>query len=215
MLFYQKHMKHIKNITWSQLNHPSLSEWSTVCTRQDLGREFHILQYVTLTLDVYRVCRCVGRCFKNASCSSSSRVKVNGEYCWDVLLSQLILDAINTINTSLITILITKMGDGGGEHWLVRMEWRPAGWSVCLPLLIFPCTIKSRSSVLAPAHPGGPEKRAVERLWWWWSQFCLSARQFTGASFVQNSTSFLLSYSSKTVQSLTPLTTIFRESSVK
>ena len=28
-------------------------------------------------------------------------------------------------------------------------------------LLIFPCTIKSRSSLLAPAHPGGPGKRAV------------------------------------------------------
>jgi len=61
-----------------------------------------------------------------------------------------------------------KYGDGGGGHWLVRMEWRPAGWSVCLPLLIFPCTIKSRSSLLAPAHPGGPGKRAVKRLWWWW-----------------------------------------------
>jgi len=35
-----------------------------------------------------------------------------------------------------------KWGDGGGEHWLVRMEWRPAGWSVCLPLFVFPCTIK-------------------------------------------------------------------------
>ena len=55
-------------------------------------------------------------------------------------------------------------GDGGGGHWLVRMEWRPAGWSVCLPLLIFPCTIKSRSSLLAPAHPGGPRKRAVKWL---------------------------------------------------
>jgi len=22
------------------------------------------------------------------------------------------------------------MGDGGGGHWLVRMEWRPAGWSM-------------------------------------------------------------------------------------
>jgi len=54
--------------------------------------------------------------------------------------------------------------DGGGGHWLVRMEWRPAGWSVCLPLLIFPCIIKSRSSLLAPAHAGGP--RAVKRLWW-------------------------------------------------
>jgi len=55
--------------------------------------------------------------------------------------------------------------DGGCEHWLVRMEWRPAGWPVCLPLLIFPCTIKSRSSLLAPAHPGEPGKRAVKRLW--------------------------------------------------
>jgi len=35
----------------------------------------------------------------------------------------------------------------------------------CLPLLIFPCTIKSRSSLLAPADPGGPGKRAVKRLW--------------------------------------------------
>jgi len=38
------------------------------------------------------------------------------------------------------------------------MEWRPAGWSMCLPLLIIPCTIKSRSSLLAPAHLGGPGK---------------------------------------------------------
>ena len=51
-----------------------------------------------------------------------------------------------------------KWGDGGGGHWLVRMEWRPAGWSMCLPPLIFPCTIKSRSSLLAPAHPVVLEK---------------------------------------------------------
>jgi len=31
-------------------------------------------------------------------------------------------------------------------------------WSVCLPLLIFPCTIKSRSSLPAQAHPMVPEK---------------------------------------------------------
>jgi len=57
-----------------------------------------------------------------------------------------------------------KKEDGGGWHWLVLREWRPAGWSVCLPLLIFPCTIKSRSSLLAPADPGGPGKRAVKWL---------------------------------------------------
>jgi len=52
-----------------------------------------------------------------------------------------------------------------GGHWLVQMEWRPAGWWVCLPLLIYPCTIKCRSSLLAPAHPGGPGKMAIKRLW--------------------------------------------------
>jgi len=60
-----------------------------------------------------------------------------------------------------------QWGDDGGGHLLVWMEWRPAGWSLCLPLLIFPCTIKSRSSLLAPVHPRGPGKRAAKRLWWW------------------------------------------------
>ena len=27
--------------------------------------------------------------------------------------------------------------------------------------------MKSRSSLLAPSHPGGPGKRAVKWLWWW------------------------------------------------
>jgi len=64
------------------------------------------------------------------------------------------------------------MGDDGGGHWLVRMEWRPAGWSVCLPLLIFPCTMKSRSSLLALTHPGDPgkgRKTVVVVVWWRWS----------------------------------------------
>jgi len=54
---------------------------------------------------------------------------------------------------------LQKMGgDGGCGHRLVRMEWCPDGWSVCLPLLIFPCTIKSRSSLLALSRPGGHGK---------------------------------------------------------
>jgi len=60
-------------------------------------------------------------------------------------------------------------GDGGGGHWLVQMEWRLAGWSVCLLLLIFLCTIKSRSSLLAPAHQVVPEKgpqNGCGYLWW-------------------------------------------------
>ena len=54
-----------------------------------------------------------------------------------------------------------EVGDDGGGH-LVRMEWRLAGWSVCLPLLIFPCTLKCRGSLLAPAHPGGPGNKGRE-----------------------------------------------------
>ena len=34
-----------------------------------------------------------------------------------------------------------------------------------MPLLIFPCTVKSRRYLLAPAHPGGPGKRAIKWLW--------------------------------------------------
>jgi len=56
--------------------------------------------------------------------------------------------------------------DGGGGHYLVQMEWLPVRSSVCVPLLIFPCAIKSRTSLLAPAHLGRPGKRAVKRLWW-------------------------------------------------
>jgi len=65
----------------------------------------------------------------------------------------------------LVNVDMTVVGGGGGGQWLFRTEWHPAGWSVCLPLLIFPCTIKSRSYLLAPAHPGGPRNRAVKRLW--------------------------------------------------
>jgi len=66
-------------------------------------------------------------------------------------------------------------GDGGGGHWLVRMEWGAQPEGRCVPpLLIFHCTIKSRSSFLAPAHPGGPGKRAVKRFWCGgWVQLCI------------------------------------------
>jgi len=85
-----------------------------------------------------------------------------------------ICDIINIydIAVSALTLLVgrregirpVKTGGGGGGHWLVRMEWRPAGRPVCLPLLNFPCALKSRSSLLAPAHPGGRGKRVVKRL---------------------------------------------------
>jgi len=44
---------------------------------------------------------------------------------------------------------------------------RMVGVSASLPLLIFPCTIKSRSSLLAPAHPGGPRKKGRKTVVVW------------------------------------------------
>jgi len=55
-----------------------------------------------------------------------------------------------------------KMGDGGGGHWLVQMEWHLARWSVSLPLLIFPCTIKSRSFSSGTGSPGWSRKKDRE-----------------------------------------------------
>jgi len=91
--------KHINNITWSQLNHPSLSKWLTICTRQDPGREQSILEYwilpscSTFTKSVI------------ASVAESKRelffikpgLKVNEQYCWDILLCQQMLDAIKCV----------------------------------------------------------------------------------------------------------------------
>ena len=84
-------------------------------------------------------------------------------------------NALVAFSASALTLLVgqqeghlarkTICGDGGGGHWLVRMEWCPVGWSVSLPLLISPCTIVFRSSFLALAHPGGRGKRAIKRLW--------------------------------------------------
>jgi len=51
---------------------------------------------------------------------------------------------------------------GGWWRWalvIVQMEWRPAGWSVCLPLLISRCTIKSRSSSSGTSSPGWSRKK--------------------------------------------------------
>ena len=74
-------------------------------------------------------------------------------------------------------------GQPACKKWgIVEVGTGWSGWSGaqpdghCLPLLIFPCTIKSKRSLLAPAHLGGPGKRAVKRLWWWLYQVTGSGR---------------------------------------
>jgi len=60
-----------------------------------------------------------------------------------------------------------KMGDGGGGHCLVQMEWCPAGWSVCLPLLIFPCTINIPKFSSSTGSPGWSQKKGHKMVVWW------------------------------------------------
>jgi len=104
--FYEKHTKRIKNITRSQMIQHSLSNWSTVCTRQNLGRQRSILQYVTCMLPLRLMF------IKSVTVSvaaskwelslASIRVKVNRLHCFHILLSQQMSDAIIT---SIITIM--------------------------------------------------------------------------------------------------------------
>jgi len=67
----------------------------------DLGREHNILQYVILTLDVHH--RLMSLCQKWELFLSSIGVKVNEQCCWDTLLSQQMLYAINTSLTTIFS----------------------------------------------------------------------------------------------------------------
>jgi len=84
-IFTKKTRNTVKNMTWSELNHRSLSKRSSRSTRQDLGREHSILLCVTHMLCVSQVCHAVSRCVKDGSCSSSS-------------LKQKSMDSINGIS---------------------------------------------------------------------------------------------------------------------
>jgi len=79
-MLFTKNTKHIKNITWSQLNHPSLSKRSTVCTRQDLGREHSILHMLPSCL-MFTKSVTVGR--------GVVLIKHGSENQWTVLLGRI------------------------------------------------------------------------------------------------------------------------------
>jgi len=80
MIFYKKKQNIVKNITWSELKHLSLSKRSTGCTTQDLGREHSVLLSVTHMLCVSQVCHGVSRCVRWELFFVKPGVKVNGQY---------------------------------------------------------------------------------------------------------------------------------------
>ena len=52
------------------------------------------------------------------------------------------------------------MGDGGGGYWLVRMEWRPAGWSLSASVNL-PLNHKVQKFSSGSGSPGWSRKRAI------------------------------------------------------
>jgi len=147
-------------------NFPSYPPDNHHCSDDAYLREGGASKYITVTTEVS-----TARDFSNfrpsqSFSSTSSRIMYH-HMLSATLLMVLCLQCFDTLVAGWQEghPACKKWGDGAGGHWLVRMEWHPARWSICLPLLIFPCTIKSRSCLLAPAHPGGPGKRAVKRLW--------------------------------------------------
>jgi len=54
--------------------------------------------------------------------------------------------------------LACKKWDGGGGHWLVQMEWHPAGWSVYLPVNL-PLHHKVEKFSSGTSSPGWSQKK--------------------------------------------------------
>ena len=63
-----------------------------------------------------------------------------------------------------------KMGDGGGGHWLVRMECRPAGLSCVIASVNLPLHHKVQKFSSGTGSPGWSRKkgRKMVVVWWWW-----------------------------------------------
>jgi len=165
--------------TWSlrAISHSNISNWASAGSRP-LRR--NLAHFTSRIIDMH----------------VSSRVQHEPTFLTGVTISNILLITILEVFAfSALTLLVRrqeghpackKWGYDGRGHCLVRMEWRPARLSVCLPLSIFPCTIKSRSSLLAPAHPGSPGKRAVKRLWWWYTRgFMIRCSKSNPSMFTQ------------------------------
>jgi len=62
---------------------------------------------------------------------------------------------------------VKNMGDGGGAHSLVWIEWRLAGLSVSASVNL-PLHYKVQKFSSGTGSPGCSRKGAVKWLWWWW-----------------------------------------------
>jgi len=87
-----------------------------------------------------------------------------------------------------------RYGDGGGGHWLVRMEWRPAGWSLSASVnLLLHHKVQKFSS--GTGSPGWSRKKGRKTVVVWcgvvWcglSCYNLNARELILIIFGRNTT---------------------------
>ena len=100
-------------------------------------------------------------------------------WCWFFLdltdvVSPFCLQCFDTVGWAAgrATGLKKIWGHGGGRHWLVRMEWHPSRWSVCLPVLIFPCTIKCGARRVLFGSPGWSRKKGCKTVVVWCGGMC-------------------------------------------
>ena len=61
---------------------------------------------------------------------------------------------------------VKKWGDGRGGHWLVRMEWRPAGWSVSAAVNL-PLHHKVQKFSSGTGSPGWSRKKGFKMVVVW------------------------------------------------
>ena len=67
---------------------------------------------------------------------------------------------------SFVHLCDRRMGDGGRGHWLVWMEWRPAGWSVSSVNLPLHHEVQKFSS--GTGSPGWSRKKGSKTAVVWW-----------------------------------------------
>jgi len=97
------------------------------------------------------------------SASMPQTASVSYIYFRHLVLYYLVLQCFDTVGWAAGRASgLKKMGgDGGSGHWLVRMEWRPAGWSVSASVNL-PLHHKVQKFSSGTGSPGWSQKKGCK-----------------------------------------------------
>ena len=113
----------------------------------------------TRTLGLYDLKTCNSGVYYIGMRASTGSLTITALYKSTYLLTYLVTFSALTLLVGRQEGHLARKKYGGCWRWaLVRPDGVASSRMVSVPLLIFPCTIKPRSSLLASAHPGGPGK---------------------------------------------------------